>query len=105
MKSVTLGHQDAFFNVESVNNVIEIWLNDQHPVHEHLIEVVTTEIKDQKSEELVKCLQKSAFTLRMLLIAWARYEDKTPAGMKITLGDVRMDWGRKARKFLSVIES
>ncbi len=105
LKSVTLGHQDAFFDVESVNDVIEVWLNDQHPVHEHLIEVVTAGIEDQTPEELVKRLRKAAFTLRMLLVAWARHEDKAPAGMKEALEDVRMDWGREARKFLSVIES
>ena len=105
LKSVTLGHQDAFFDVESVNNVIEVWLNDQHPVHEHLIEVVTTQIEEETPEELVERLRKAAFTLRMLLVAWARHEDKAPMGMKDMLEDVRMDWGREARKFLSVIES
>ena len=105
MKSVTLGHQDAFFDVESVNDVIEVWLNDQHPVHEHLIEVVAAEIKDQTPEELVERLRKATFTLRMLLLAWARHEDKAPTGTKETLEDVRMDWGREARKFLKVIES
>ena len=105
MKAVTLGHRDAFFDVESVNDVIEVWLNDQHPVHEHLIEVLASEIGDQAPEELAKRLRKAAFTLRMLLAAFARHEDKAPAGMKETLEDVRMDWGREARKFLSVIES
>ena len=105
LKSVTLGHQDAFFDVESVNDVIEVWFNDQHPFHEHLIKVLTSESEDQTPEEAVKRLQKAAFTLRMLLVAWARHEDKAPAGMKDTLKDVRMDWGREARKFLNVIES
>lgn len=105
LKSVSLGHQDAFFDVESVNDVIEVWLNDQHPVHEHLIEVVTTQIEEETPEELVERLRKAAFTLRMLLVAWARHEDKAPMGMKGMLEDVRMDWGREARKFLSVIES
>ena len=105
LKSVTLGHRDAFFHVESVNNVIEVWLNDQHPVHEHLIEVVSAESEDETHEEVVHRLQKAAFTLRMLLIAWARYEDKAPAGMKGAFEDFRMDWGREARKFFSVIES
>ena len=105
LKSVTLGHQDAFFDVASVNDVIEVWLNDQHPVHEHLIEVVTAEKEDESPEELVRRLQKAAFTLRMLIVAWARHEDKAPAGMKNTLEDVRMDWGREARKFMDVIES
>ena len=105
LKSVTLGHQDAFLDVESVNDVIEVWLNAQHPVHEHLIEVVAAESEDQTLEEVVKRLQKAAFTLRLLLVAWARHEDKAPAGMKDTLEDARMDWGREARKFLNVIES
>ena len=105
IKAVNLGHQDAFFDVESVNDVIEVWLNDQHPVHKHLIEVVAAEIEDQTPEELIERLQKAAFTLRMLFLAWARHEDKVPAGMKGSLEDVRMDWGREARKFLNVIES
>ena len=105
LKSVALGHRDAFFEINSVNNVIEVWLNDQHPVHEHLIEVLSTEVDNQTAEELVRRLQKAAFTLRLLLVAWARDEDKAPSGMKDTLQDVRMDWGREARKFLSVIES
>ena len=105
LKSVTLGHRDAFFDVESVNDVIEVWLNDKHPVHEHLIEVVSTDSEEESLEDLVKRLQKAAFTLRMLFVAWARNEDKAPAGMKDTLEDVRMDWGREARKFLDVIES
>ena len=77
----------------------------KHPVHEHFIDVVAAEIEDQTPEELAERLQKAAFTLRMLLLAWARHEDKAPAGMKNTLEDVRMDWGREARKFLSVIET
>ena len=105
-KSVTLGHKDAFFDVESVSNVVEVWLNDKHPVHEYLIDVLRIEKdEEQKPEELVNRLQKAEFTLRMLLIAWARHEDKAPPGMKDTLEDFRMDWGREARKFLDVIES
>ena len=104
-KAVTLGHQDAFFDVESVNDVIEVWLNQQHPVYEHLIQVVGSEVDDQTpSEELSKLLRKAEFTLKLLLISWARFEDKAPLGLKGTLEDVRMDWGREARKFLGVIE-
>ena len=105
LKAVTLGHRDAFFDVESVNDVIEVWLNDKHPVYEQLIEVVAADMEDQSSEDIVERLQKAAFTLRMLLVAWARHEDKAPSGVKENLEDVRMDWGREARKFLNVIES
>lgn len=105
MKAVTLGHQDAFFDVESVNDLLEIWLNDQHPVHKHLIQVLAAEVEEQSPEELAERLRKAEFTLKMLLIAWARHEDKVPAEIKEKLEDIRMDWGREARKFLKVIES
>ena len=104
MKAVTLGHQDAFFDVESVNDVLEIWLNDQHPVHKHLIQVLAAEIGEQTSEELIERLRKAEFTLKMILIAWARHEDKVPVEIKERLEDIRMDWGREARKFLKVID-
>ena len=108
LKAVNLGHRDAFFGVESVNDIIEIWLNDRHPVHKHLIEVLTAEADEEEepdAEKLATRLRDAAFSLEMLLVAWARYEDKAPANLRDTLGDIRMDWGREARKFLEVIES
>lgn len=104
IKEVTLDHQDAFFTIESVNNVIEVWLNDRHPVHKHLIDILNTENESVEFEELMKRVKTAEFTLRMLLFAWARYEDKAPTTVKESLLDVRMDWGREARKFLGVIE-
>jgi len=104
MKGASLGHKDAFFDVDSANDIIEVWLNDQHPVYEHLIEVVSAETEHQSPEELADRLDKASFTLRMLLFAWSRYEDKAPIGMKDRLEDMRMDWGREARRFLGSIE-
>lgn len=106
-KSVSLDHANpAFFEVESVADVIEIWLNDRHPVHERLIEVVDASSEDQTTEQLGRRLQQAAFTLRMLLIAWARLEDKAPSGSKREgVRDLRADWGRETKTFLSVIES
>ena len=105
LKAVTLGHRDAFFAVESVSDVIEVWMNDRHPVHQHLIEVVDDTVEGVSPEDLADRLRKAAFTLKMLLIAWARVEDKAPRSNRETLEDVRMDWGRETRKFLSVIDS
>ena len=105
MKEVALGHDHAFFEIESVNNVIEVWLNEAHPVYEHLIEVVTDDTTDQTLPELTDRLEKASFTLRMLLFAWSRYEDKAPIGVKGRLKDFRMDWGREARDFFNPIES
>ena len=105
LKSVTLGHRDAFFDVESVNNVIEVWLNDQHPVHEHLIDVLTSETSDLSDEEAKKRLETAAFTLQLLFIAWARQETKHHPEQRTRSRTFGMDWGREARKFLKVFES
>ena len=102
LKSTNLGHKDAFFNVQSVSDVIVVWLNDQHPFHTRLIEILDIDEKDQTPEELIERLNEASFTLRMLLIAWARYEDKSPTSFTETLSDIRMDWGRETRKFLDV---
>ena len=104
LKSVRLGHRDAFFDVESVNDVIEVWLNDRHPVYSHLIDVLGEEVGERTREELAERIQKASFTLRMILLAWARYEDKAPSGLKDRFEDFRMDWGREARNFVETIE-
>ena len=104
MKAVSLGHRHAFFNIETVNDVIEVWLNDQHPVYEHFIDVITSDTTDQNLQELTDRLDKAAFTLRMLLYAWARYEDKAPMSIKEQLEDTRMAWGREAGRFFAPIE-
>ena len=105
MKAVTLGHKHAFFNVQTVNDIIEVWLNDQHPVHEHFIEVLTSDTQDQDFQELSDRINKAAFTLKMLLYAWARYEDKVPPNIRRQLEDARMAWGREASRFFEPIES
>lgn len=104
IESVRLNNQHAFFDVKPVGDVIEVLLNESHPVYEHLIDVLRSG-DGEGAEDLASRLQTADFTLRMLLIAWARYEDKLPHGDRIQATDARMDWGREARKFLEVIES
>ena len=73
--------------------MIEVWLNDRHPVYSHLIDVLGEEVGERTREELAERIQKASFTLRMILLAWARYEDKAPSGLKDRFEDFRMDWG------------
>ena len=94
----------AFFGVESVGNIIQVWLNDRHPAYEHLIEVLMAD-EESSAEDLERRLQKADFTLQMLLVAWARYEDKLGKAERERAQDMRTDWGREARLFLGVIES
>lgn len=49
--------------------------------------------------------QKLCDGLKLLLMAWARYEDEQLAGpRKQAAKDARNDWGRVARSFLALEE-
>ena len=89
----------AFFSVALRGGVIIITLNTRHPVHEHLIEVL--EPDDTGSVE--GPLNSAREGLKLLLEAWARYEDEQPEGPRRDAAmDARNDWGRVARHFFSV---
>lgn len=88
----------SFFHVRSVGDVIEVLLNANHAVYRHLFEALDDDPGDQA--DLSQRLNRASFSLKMLLIAWARYEDKLPLDGKQTAEDVRADWGREARDFL-----
>lgn len=88
----------AFFSVQPRGGVILIALNTKHPVHEHLIEVL-----DPNESEGNGSLQNAREGMRLLLEAWARYEDEQPEGARRdSCMDARNDWGRVARHFFSV---
>ena len=88
----------AFFSVQPRGGVILIALNTNHPVHEHLIEAL-----DPNGSEGDNSLQNGREGLRLLLEAWARYEDEQPEGTRRdSCMDARNDWGRVARHFFSM---
>lgn len=89
----------AFFSVMPRGGVIVLTLNTRHPVYEHLIEVL--ERTDPGNAE--DRLQNAREGLKLLLEAWARYEDEQPEGVRRDAAmDARTDWGRVARHFFSV---
>ena len=104
-KEVLLDHDHAFFQVEFTNDVIEVWINTRHLVHKHLIDVLNIDPEPGSDKYLRERLERASFTLRMLLIAWARYEDKATSEIRETLRDTRIDWGREARDFFRALES
>lgn len=89
---------DAFFIVSPRGGTINIILNTRHPAFENLVEVLEKNPNVSVYEER---LNKAAEGLKLLLMAWARYEDELPDGpMKEHAQDARKDWGRIARIFL-----
>lgn len=93
----------AFFSVKPRGGALIITLNNNHPAYKNLIEVIDHDIaEDESSEELKDRLLRAKDGMKLLLFAWARYEDETPDGVeKDKIADSRLDWGRVAKKFLS----
>lgn len=92
----------AFFSVKPKGGAIIITLNTNHPAYQHLIEVLESEGEEEMEvEELRDRLVNAWRGLKLLLEAWARYEDEQPSGpLRHRVQDARSDWGRVARQFL-----
>jgi hypothetical protein len=90
----------AFFSVQSKGGKIIISLNIKHPAYDKLIEVLDESTEGVPIEELEQRLKNASDGLKLLLMAWARYEDEQPDGKnKLNAQDIRFDWGRIARDF------
>jgi hypothetical protein len=91
----------AFFDVKSRGGAMIISLNVNHPAYTHLIEVLDDEIEGITEEQLHSKLSRAREGLKLLLMAWARYEDELPDGpRRVRASEARWDWGRLARIFL-----
>lgn len=111
------GHADidthGFFSVRSAGGAVIITLNTTHPAYPSLIEVLEElEVPNDGSDSdgpasltLEDRLLRARDGLKLLLMAWARYEDEQLAGpRKQAAKDARNDWGRVARSFLALEE-
>jgi hypothetical protein len=95
----------AFFSVQPKGGAIIITLNTNHPAYPRLVDVleggVEQEPDKESQEDVVERLNRALNGLKLLLMAWARYEDELPDGpMRQRAQDARLDWGRIARQFL-----
>lgn len=90
----------AFFSVQPKGGVIIITINSKHPAYDNLVEVLD-ESSEINESDLQSRLNKASTGLKLLLIAWARYEDELPHGTRKDVAqETRQDWGRIARDFL-----
>lgn len=91
----------AFFSVKSKGGKIIISLNTSHPAYHKLVEVLDETTEGSTQEDLDQRLKNASEGLKLLLMAWARYEDEQPDGkLKTSVQESRQDWGRIARQFL-----
>jgi hypothetical protein len=95
----------AFFSVKPRGGAILITLNTSHPAYDNLVELLDQEVEGVDPDTLRSRLAKSAEGLKLLLTAWARYEDEQPDGIrKNRAQEARADWGRIARQFYEIEE-
>jgi hypothetical protein len=91
----------AFFTVKPRGGALIITLNTNHPAYKHLVDVLEREEQNSDAENLQDRIGRAADGLKLLLSAWARYEDELPDGQPRTrAAEARSDWGRMARRFL-----
>ena len=91
----------AFFTVKSRGGKILISLNTNHPAYHKLVEVLDDNTTNINQEDLQIRLSNASEGLKLLLMAWARFEDEQPDGkLKSNVQDNRQDWGRIAKQFL-----
>jgi len=91
----------AFFDVKSRGGAVLISLNTNHPAYGHLVEILEEDVEDVDLDTLKSRLIRARAGLRLLIMAWARYEDEQPDGKRRNdASDTRFDWGRLAREFL-----
>lgn len=91
----------AFFSVKPKGGAIIVTLNTNHPAYKNLVEVLEKDVNGTDIQTLRTRLTNSLEGLKLLLMAWARYEDEQFDGKyKQIAQDARVDWGRVARQFL-----
>lgn len=95
----------AFFTVSPVGGKIIIKLNTNHPAYHQFVEVLSEEIDVSiEKNDLIQRLSMARNGMKLLLMAWARYEDEQPDGrLKENVQDARVDWGRMASDFMRII--
>lgn len=90
-----------FFTVRPKGGSLLIGLNTNHPAYDHLVTLLESSEDDNDVPSLKIRLRKSFEGLKLLLEAWARYEDELTDGLqKERAQDARAGWGRVARQFL-----
>lgn len=89
-----------FFTVRRKGGALLIGLNVNHPAYNKLVTILEHGDESGDVDTLKGRLHRSYEGLKLLLEAWARYEDEQTDGLpRERVQDARRDWGRMARLF------
>jgi hypothetical protein len=90
----------SFFTVSPRAGVIFVDINTDHPAYSELFQVLDTEEEELDSQAIREKLDKALYSIKLLLMAWARFEDEQPPDRRSQLQEIRQDWGIITRDFL-----
>lgn len=90
----------AFFSVQPRGGALIITLNTRHPAYSRLVDVLERDKREESTQGLEERLNNALNGLKLLLMAWARYEDEQDSVRREGAQDARVDWGRIARRFM-----
>lgn len=92
----------AFFSVQPKGGAVIITLNTNHPAYPRLVALLEMdeETAEMSVEEVTERMNRALDGLKLLLMAWARYEDELDGPLRERAQEARLDWGRIARRFL-----
>lgn len=92
----------SMFSVEPTAGVILLGLNKDHIAYDKLFSSLDLENEEElDEEEAAEKLRNANDALKLLLEAWARMEDEATGDDIHKYRDIREDWGRMARDFLT----
>jgi hypothetical protein len=91
----------AFFSVKPKAGVLIVTLNTAHPAYDKLVDILEEDVEGVDAASLRERLTNALDGLKVLLTAWARYEDELEGVRRQNAQDARNDWGRIARGFLA----
>jgi hypothetical protein len=92
---------DMFFSVRPKGGALLININTIHPAYQHLVALLERDPDEGDAAAVRQRMRQSYEGLKLLLEAWARYEDELPSAQKDRAREARADWGRVARQFLT----
>lgn len=92
----------SFFSVRLKGGAILVTINMSHPAYTHLLGLLEPAPTDEEDPGVLRARLENALTgLKLVLGAWARYEDELPVGkLRDRAKQARYDWGSIARTFL-----
>lgn len=91
----------AFFSVQPRGGALIVTLNTSHPAYSRLVDVLERDRSNQTEDNLRERLNNALDGLKLLLMAWARYEDEQDTLQRERAQNARVDWGKIARRFLN----